>query len=46
MLVLSAVFGIIGAVLLESHTKLTAWFHGGSFPIMLAFLFSETFVPR
>jgi hypothetical protein len=44
MLALSAAFGIIGSILLESHTKLTAWFHGGSFPVMLNFLFGETFI--
>ncbi|HKI04932.1 MAG TPA: hypothetical protein VKK31_23335 [Thermoanaerobaculia bacterium] len=41
VLALSAALGVVGSVLLESHTKFTAWFHGGSFPIMLNFLFGE-----
>ncbi|HYU31908.1 MAG TPA: hypothetical protein VEW48_07075 [Thermoanaerobaculia bacterium] len=41
VLALSAALGVIGAILLESHTRFTAWFHGGSFPIMLNFLFGE-----
>jgi hypothetical protein len=41
VLALSAALGIVGSVLLESHTRFTAWFHGGSFPIMLNFLFGE-----
>jgi hypothetical protein len=41
VLALSAALGVVGSILLESHTKFTAWFHGGSFPIMLHFLFGE-----
>lgn len=41
VLALSAALGVVGSILLESHTKFTAWFHGGSFPIMLNFLFGE-----
>lgn len=40
-LALSASLGVMGSILLESHTRFTAWFHGGSFPIMLNFLFAE-----
>ena len=39
---LSAILGVMGSVLLESHTRFAAWFHGGSFPIMLNFLFGES----
>jgi hypothetical protein len=42
VLALSAALGVVGSILLESHTRFTAWFHGGSFPIMLNFLFGET----
>jgi hypothetical protein len=41
VLALSAVLGVVGSILLESHTRFSAWFHGGSFPIMLNFLFGE-----
>jgi hypothetical protein len=41
VLVLSAALGVVGSILLESHTRFAAWFHGGSFPIMLNFLFGE-----
>jgi hypothetical protein len=41
VLMLSAALGVVGSIVLESHSKFTAWFHGGSFPIMLNFLFSE-----
>jgi hypothetical protein len=41
VLLLSAALGVVGAILLESHTSFAAWFHGGSFPIMLNFLFGE-----
>jgi hypothetical protein len=41
VLLLSAVFGVLGSILLESHTPFAAWFHGGSFPIMLNFLFGD-----
>jgi hypothetical protein len=41
VLALSAALGVVGSILLESHTRFTAWFHGGSFPIMLNFLFGE-----
>jgi hypothetical protein len=41
VLALSASLGVVGSILLESHTRFTAWFHGGSFPIMLNFLFGE-----
>ncbi len=33
---------MIGSILLESHTPFAAWYHGGSFRIMLNFLFSES----
>jgi hypothetical protein len=39
---LSVSLGVIGAILLESHTRFAAWYHGGSFPIMLNFLFGES----
>ncbi|MBW8876907.1 MAG: hypothetical protein JF614_18235 [Acidobacteria bacterium] len=42
VLVLSAALGVLGSILLESHTRFAAWFHGGSFPIMLNFLFGES----
>jgi hypothetical protein len=38
---LSVSLGVIGAILLESHARFAAWYHGGSFPIMLNFLFGE-----
>jgi hypothetical protein len=41
-LLLSVGLGVIGSILLESHTPFTAWYHGGSFRIMLNFLFSES----
>ncbi len=41
-LTLSVGLGIIGSILLESHTPFAAWYHGGSFRIMLNFLFSES----
>lgn len=34
--------GVMGSILLESHTPFAAWYHGGSFRIMLNFLFTET----
>jgi hypothetical protein len=44
VLLLSATLGAVGSVVLDSHSKFTAWFHGGSFPIMLNFLFGEALV--
>jgi len=41
-LLLSVVVGVLKKKLLESHTPFTAWYHGGSFRIMLNFLFSES----
>src|SRR5947199_8546858 len=41
-LTLSVGRGIIGSILLKSHTPFAAWYHGGSFRIMLNFLFSES----
>jgi hypothetical protein len=41
VLLLSGALGVVGSILLESHTRFAAWFHGGSFPIMLNFLFGE-----
>ena len=41
-LALSVGLGVIGSILLESHTPFAAWYHGGSFRIMLNFLFSES----
>lgn len=33
--------GVLGSILLESHSKFTAYYHGGTFPVMLNFLFGE-----
>jgi len=44
VLLLSAALGVVGSIVLDSHSKFTAWFHGGSFPIMLNFLFGEALV--
>jgi hypothetical protein len=41
-LAIAAAVGILGSRLLDSHSKFTAWFHGGTFPLMLNFLFGET----